>query len=129
MEILVNFEGSRRVVSVEDSSDLLVAVERELARRCPGRDIAIAPVDTKLSQSGSKEVYILQKCTEKWGYVDVTDSSQVKGGDEITLVKMPKLEENSGLSHKVSGLANLEVVALCYFLTFRASLLTFTSTR
>jgi hypothetical protein len=91
MEVLVNFEGSRRVVSVEDS--LLVAVEKELARRCPGRDVAIAPVGTKLSQSGSKEVYILQKLTTKWGYMDVTDLSEVQVGDEITLTRMPKLED------------------------------------
>ena len=55
--------------------------------------------------------------------------TQAKLREGMRLHSSPKLEENSGLSHKVSGLANLEVVALCYFLTFRASLLTFTSTR
>ena len=102
MEVMVVFEGSRRVVTVAEGASLLAVVERELVKRFPERDIAIAPVGSKVSQSVSKEVYILQKLTAKWGYVDVTEVGQVQGGDEVTLTKLLKIGGSSS-SSKVSG--------------------------
>ena len=98
MEVLVKFEGSRRVLAVSEDSCLVVEIEKELCRRFPDRDIAIAPIGSKVPQSTSKEVYIIQRLTSKWGYVDVTDVSQVQGGDEVTLAKMSKLEGSASAS-------------------------------
>ena len=52
----------------------------------PLHDIAVAGLGGKVYQSTSKDVYILQKRTEKWGLVDITDISQVSAGDEQGLV-------------------------------------------
>ena len=93
MEVLLHFEGSRRVVEVREGSTLEVELEKELVKRFPDRDIAVAPVGQKVLQSTSKDTYIIQRLTQKWGYVDVTDRSQVLAGDELTLVKISKLEE------------------------------------
>lgn len=93
MEVLLHFEGSRRVVAVPAGSTLEVELEKEVVKCFPDRDIAIASIGGKVPQSSSKEVYLVQKLAPKWGYVDVTDSSQVQGGDEVTLAMISKLKE------------------------------------
>lgn len=102
MEILFNFENSRRVVHLPEGCSLEVELEREVLKRFPDRDIAIAPIGKEVPQSSTKDVYLIQKMgLPKWGFVDVTESSQVQDGDELTLAKISKLGE----SHKVSVLA------------------------
>ena len=90
-ELLFHFEGSRRVLKLQEGSILEIELEKELGIRFPDRDFAIASIGKRVPQSGSKDVFIIQKLTEKWGYVDVTARNEVKGGDELTLVKVPKL--------------------------------------
>ena len=41
----------------------------------------------------------LQRRTEKWGFVDVTDISQIRSGDEVTLVKIAKRGPGESSSH------------------------------
>jgi hypothetical protein len=93
VEVLLHFEGSRRVLNIGEGSTIEVELEKELVERFPGRDLTVAPIGQAVPQSPSKDVYMLQKLTLKWGYVDVTDRSQVQGGDEVTLVKVSKLEK------------------------------------
>ena len=93
MEVLLVFEQSRRVLVVGEGSSLLAAIERDITERYPDRDLAIAPVGNKVPGSVSKEVYILQKHTEKWGLLDVTDITQINSGDEITLTKVGRKVE------------------------------------
>ena len=95
MEVLLVFQNSRRVITVAEGQQLLAAVERDIGERFPDRDIAVAAVGDKVPQSTSKEVYMLQKRTEKWGYVDITDISQVCSGDELTLTKVSNRGETS----------------------------------
>lgn len=92
-QVLLHFEGSRRVVRVPEGYTLEVELERELLTHFPVRDIAVAPIGNKVPQSPSKDVYMLQKMTSKWGYVNVMERGQVQGGDEVTLVKISKVEE------------------------------------
>jgi hypothetical protein len=47
-------------------------------------------VGEKVLQSTSKEVHIIQKRMEKWGFVDVTDIAEVHSGDELTLIKIAR---------------------------------------
>jgi hypothetical protein len=92
MEILLTFEGSRRVLKILEGSAILIDIEREVAKRFPDRDFVIAPIGNKVPQSTSKDVYIVQKFSTKWGYVDVTDVKQIQEGDEVALTKIPKLK-------------------------------------
>ena len=66
-----------------------MAIESDLAQRFPDRDISLAAgAGLSIPKSSTKDVHIIQRCTEKWGFVDVTDVSQVRSGDKITLVKI-----------------------------------------
>ena len=100
MEVLLTFEGSRRVITVEEGSSLLRAIEKDLGERFPDRDIALSPGELPLPKSSSKDIHFVQRLTKKWGFVDVTDFSQKKNGDELTLVKIDKRSpgESSGTS-------------------------------
>ena len=100
MEVLLTFEGSRRVITVEEGSFLLRAIEKDLGERFPDRDIALSPGELPLPKSSSKDIHFVQRLTKKWGFVDATDFSQIKNGDELTLVKTDKRSpgESSGTS-------------------------------
>ena len=102
MEVLLTFEGSRRVIKVEEGSSLslLRAIEKDLGERFPDRDIALSPGELPLPKSSSKDIHFVQRLTKKWGFVDVTDFSQIQNGDELTLVKIDKRSpgESSGTS-------------------------------
>ena len=49
----------------------------------PLHDIAVPGLGGKVLR---RDMYILQKRTEKWGLVDITNVSQVSAGDEQGLV-------------------------------------------
>ena len=93
MEVVLVFEGSRRVLTVPKEKSLLTEIEKDILKRFPERDVVVAAVGERVLQSSSKEVHILQKRTEKWGFVDVTDTSQVNSGDELTLTKIARKGE------------------------------------
>lgn len=69
---------------------LLRAIELDLAKRFPDRDIALAAGAVPIPYSSTKDVHIIRRWTKKWGFVDVTDISEIQSGDEITLVKIAK---------------------------------------
>ena len=92
MEILLVLEESRRVLKIDWGKSLLSSIEGEIAERFPHRDMAIAPVGSTLPQS-SKDLYILQKHTTKWGLVDATKVDQINSGDEIRLTKISNKAE------------------------------------
>ena len=73
MEILVDFKNSRRVVAIPQGSCLEAELEKDIVKRFPSCDIAIAAIGTAVAQSSSKDVYILQRKTRDWGFVDITD--------------------------------------------------------
>ena len=75
-EVLLELEGSRRPVSVSGdltAASLTIAIERELGKL--GRDIVLSPFGTAASEAGerrgTKPVYVLQRFSEKWGFIDV----------------------------------------------------------
>ncbi len=95
MEGLLNFDGSRRVIIVPYGSSLFVAIEQDLFKRFPDRDITIAVLTTQsepIPESSTKDMYIVRRKTDKWRFVDVTDPIQVVNGDELTVTKVGKKE-------------------------------------
>lgn len=77
-------------MKLPEGSTLEVELEKELGVCFPDRDLKVAIIGSKVPQSTSKDVYIVQRLTERWGYLDITERSQLKEGDVITLSKVTK---------------------------------------
>lgn len=111
MSILVEFQGSRRVLTLTDG--ILSLIEGEIRNFDPNAAIDIAAGESNTA-SPTRRRYILQKWSEEWGcYVDVTDTEQIKAGDKLLVVPKPLVAsegEKSGTAC-VSNLATYSINA------------------
>ncbi len=94
VEILLEFEGFKRKLTVTPGQSAVGVIEQELGRL--ERDVALAPLTTSVKTSTStKHVYQLQMWSKKFGtFVDVPGPFEAGDGDRFTLV--PK--RNPGLA-------------------------------
>ncbi len=103
-EILLEFEGFKRKLSVNPSQSAVCVIEQELGRL--GRDVALAPWNTPTSETpvqttSSKQLYQLQVWSKKFGtFVDVPGPFEAGDGDRFTLVPKhnPALVVDAGTS-------------------------------
>ena len=86
LEVLFEFKGSKRKISMQTSDSLQSAIQREVGEL--GHDIFVAPINGVPAPSCStKSTFILQKWSAKFEtFVDVTDERDFHDGDRFTLV-------------------------------------------
>ena len=114
-EILLEFKGSKRKLTLKRSDSLLCTVEQEMGRL--GHDILLAPIEKSDQTWGnsSKQVFILQKWSDKFQtFVDVTDPLDFHDGDCFNLAPDPQNSQQSfpGPSGTTSGKVNINVCTL-----------------
>ena len=86
IEVLLEVGTSRRILKATTES-LLLVLERELGS--VGLDGVLA-LSSGTSQDTDKNVFIIQRWADRWHtFVDVTDETQVKDGDKLTLTCKP----------------------------------------
>ena len=88
MEVLLEIESSRkRLVGVTEET-LVSAVEQVLSVL---GYVALLPFKHSTSSDQSKDYYILQRWSDRWGgFVDVKEASEVMDGDRLTVVLCSK---------------------------------------
>ena len=83
IELLLEVGASRRIIKAT-RENLVLALERELGNVGLDGVLALSP---STSENTSKTIFVLQRWTDRWNtFVDVTDESQLKDGDKLTLV-------------------------------------------
>ena len=91
MEVLFEYRGSRRQLTVSNGENLIDCITTELHRI--GRSQAqvyTANVDLNTVDRG-REVYLLQKWSPQWEcYLDVNQTSEISDGDKLAVVIKPK---------------------------------------
>lgn len=93
MEILFEFRGSRRQVSVADSESVTRVLSGELQRIGKPRARVFTANDDlpNRSQGPLPDIYLLQKWSGQWNcYVDVAHCSEVIDGDRLAVIAKPK---------------------------------------
>ena len=97
MKVLLEFEGSKRVLHLSEVDSLLARVEQEVTKLVT--DVAVAPFNRE-NLCSSKPLLVIQRWSTEWNtYIDVTDAVEVVDGDKLTLAKIsPRLSEEAGPS-------------------------------
>ncbi len=90
MEVLLEYRGSRRQITVSSGESLTECVTAELRRL--GRSAAsVHTANTDLQSTEERDVYILQKWSPQWdSYIDVRLIHEVEDGDRLSVVAKPK---------------------------------------
>ena len=108
MEILLEYRGSRRQLTVASSETVLDVVAGEL-RRAGRRQACVVTADADLSEPREGKLFILQKWSAQWEcYVDVRESGEVGDGDRLGVVAKPKPPSRVSCLHTV-----YRVVVVC----------------
>ncbi len=91
MEVLLEYRGSRRQITVASGDTLTQCVTTEL-RRVGRARASVYTANTDLgSTTAEGDVYLLQKWSPEWDcYIDVHHVNQVEDGDKLTVVAKPK---------------------------------------
>lgn len=97
MEVLFEYRGSRRQLSVSDRTSITGVVGSELQRLGkPRARVFTANEDLPSGRRASgervkPEVYLLQKWSAQWDcYVDVSHCNEVCDGDRLAVIAKPK---------------------------------------
>lgn len=89
MEILFEFRGSRRHITVAGSGAVTEIVAQEL-QKLGRRNAQVFAADADLSEARGP-VYLLQVWCPQWEtYVDVRDVRDVEDGDRLAVAPLPK---------------------------------------
>ena len=91
MEVLFEYRGSRRQLSVSDKESLTRVVSGELQRVGKTRAQVFTANDNLPARGDRPEVYLLQKWSDQWDcYVDVAHHNEVSDGDKLAVIAKPK---------------------------------------
>ena len=91
MEVLFEYRGSRRPLTIAsgDSVTQCVSNELHLVGRSGAR-VVTADTDLSTEREGGR-VYLLQKWSPQWGcYVDVSNILDIRDGDRLAVIAKPK---------------------------------------
>ena len=103
MEVLLEYEGSRRQLRVNENTFLINSVNEELRKIGARRTVELAGLD------GSGR-YLLQRWSSKWrAFVDVTELGEVVDGDRLTVVYKPVVD---GVRPKLHDICTSAIVVL-----------------
>lgn len=90
MEVLLEYRGSRRQITVSSGESLTECVTTEL-RRVGRARASVHTANANLSTNDERDVYILQKWSPQWDcYVDVHHVNEISDGDRVTVVGKPR---------------------------------------
>ena len=97
MKVLLEFEGSKRVLHINEADNLLARIKEEVSKLAI--DIAVAPFNRE-NLCSSEPLLVIQRWSTEWNtYIDVTDAEEVVDGDKLTLASIsPRLQEEAGPS-------------------------------
>ena len=92
LEILFEYQGSRKPLSRLKREHVIEVLKEELARF--GDAAAVVQLSgeggCKSANTGSSSVYLLQKWSTTWGtYIDVEEIDDLEDRDKVTVVPMP----------------------------------------
>lgn len=93
MEVLFEYRGSRRQITVADSEGVTRVLSRELHRigKPKARVFTVNDELPSRSQGPLPDIYLLQKWSQQWDcYVDVAHSNEVADGDRLAVIAKPK---------------------------------------
>ena len=94
IELLLEVGASRRIIKAT-RDNLVLVLERELGNVGLDGILALLP---STSENTPKTIFVLQRWTDCWyTFVDVTDKSQLKDGDKLTLVCKPNSDSSSAM--------------------------------
>ena len=87
MEVLFELHESRKILTIT-KDNVIFTVEEELGKLGVDGVLAYFFCPQGERRHGGKDVYILQRWTEKWKtFVDVPDVDQIQDGDRLTVVQ------------------------------------------
>ena len=87
MEVLFELHESRKTLTIT-KDNVIFTVEEELGKLGVDRVLAYFSCPRGERRHGGKDVYILQRWTEKWKtFVDVPDVDQIQDGDRLTVIQ------------------------------------------
>ena len=87
MEVLFELHESRKTLTIT-KDNVIFTVEEELGKLGVDGVLAYFSCPRGERRHGGKDVYILQRWTEKWKtFVDVPDVDQIQDGDRLTVVQ------------------------------------------
>lgn len=91
MEVLLEYRGSRRQITVSGGESITDCVSAEL-RRVGRSGASVRTADHNLQNTAEgEEVYLLQKWSPQWDcYVDIRNTNEIRDGDRLTVVPKPK---------------------------------------
>ena len=95
MEVLFEYRGSKREVSVGNPECLTGVISDELRRIGKSRALVLTSHDTLPQPVGRgrapPEIYLLQKWSGLWNcFVDVRHFNEVSNGDRLAVIARPK---------------------------------------
>ena len=90
MEVLLEYRGSRRQITVSGGESITNCVTTEL-RRIGRAGANVYTADHNLQNTEERDVYLLQKWSPQWDcYVDIRNTNEIHDGDRLTVVPKPK---------------------------------------
>lgn len=92
MEVLFEYRGSRRALTVADSENVAGVVGNELRRvGKPRASVFTANDELPSRQRVQPDIYLLQKWSTQWDcYVDVVHCNEICDGDRLAVIAKPK---------------------------------------
>ena len=92
MSVLVEFRGSRRVVT--SSEDIISRIEDEIRKFDPDATVFISSDAVSDETVRGKRQYIVQRWSNDWNcFVDVIAMEEIKDGDRLVVIPKPGLDE------------------------------------
>lgn len=90
MEVLLEYRGSRRQITVSGGESITECVTTEL-RRVGRSSASVYTADHNLQNTEERDVYLLQKWSPQWDcFVDIRNTNEIHDGDRLTVVPKPK---------------------------------------
>lgn len=97
MEVLFEYKGSRRQLTVAEREGVTRVVSSELRRLGRSRAQVFTANDELPTATGRRgqaalpDIYLLQKWSQQWDcYVDVNHCNEVTDGDRLAVIAKPK---------------------------------------
>ena len=93
IQILLEYGGSRRPLSVTPDGSLCNVIERELEKLgCPHPTVQISAVEVSASEASS--TFLLQRWSTTWNaFVDVETIEDIENQDRLTVARAPSSQQ------------------------------------
>lgn len=90
MEVLLEYRGSRRQITVAGGESIIDCVAAEL-RRVGRSGATVYTAQHSLRSADQSQAFILQKWSPQWDcYVDIRNCSEIQDGDKLSVSAAPK---------------------------------------